>query len=152
MGASTIIAWMGGFIVLMVCFTNLLGLYNEHLSDVQGFYEYEKDVNGRYKTDFDITGVKYLGGSLELDVKNTGRERIIPWDKSGKLCLDLLVDGEWISHDSLATDVMNKTFDPRIWDPDEFLKVTAAKSLAAGNHTVTLVDCDGTKDVAVLSV
>lgn len=152
MGFSTIVAWIGAFTVILLFAATVIDVHNSYIDDMTGFYKFEKDFNDRYRMNFIIEAAGYSNGVITVDAKNSGSKPIPLKDSTNKDCLDLFIDSELIGRGDYSYELLNRTFDPLIWDPDEYLRIDIADALNAGNHTVAVVDCNGLKSIGSFEV
>ena len=152
MGFSTIIAWLGVFLVLIVALVSLVSIYDAHLSDMEKFFEYEKEVNERYRTDYTISSAIYSPGRLDIVVLNSGRNQIKTTDVLGEKCLDIFVDGSYIKSGDYSLELANTTWNPLVWDPWEEMNIGVDCTLGSGTHSLVLVGCEGIKKTSSFSV
>lgn len=145
MGFSTIVAWMGVFMVLVIATFSLITMYTTHISDMNKIYVYEKELAKKAKSNFEIEHALYTFGRLEVHAKNTGNTLIKINETGVGRCIEAYLDGVWVNQSLFSTDILNTTWSPLLWDPDESLNISINKTVAYGPHVVSIVDCYGTK-------
>jgi len=90
------------------------------------------------RTEITITNATVNGTIANITCRNTGR-RVIDTD-----CLDLFLDSKLMERTGLDIIILNTTWQPTLWDPDEYLRIITNSTLdSAKNYTVSIVTCKG---------
>jgi archaellum component FlaG (FlaF/FlaG flagellin family) len=146
MGFDKIIAWMGVAVILTITLSAFFLIYNNTVADMHEFYKTDKQMLDQYKTGFSIENASYNdSGSIWVYAKNTGKGDIPLQNNKNNECIDVLIDNVWISKANFSANVTNNAYDSLIWNPKEYLNVIVNQNLAAGMHTLTIVECHGLK-------
>lgn len=146
MGYAVAIAWIGVLVITVSSCYSLLEMQTAYVKDVSDYYEYEEEVAEQQRGAINITRANYSTDLLEISAKNTGSSVLALTDERIGKCTDVIIDGVWMAHDNVSTDVYNRSINPLLWDPTEFARILVNSSLAAGSHNLTVVSCRGAKD------
>jgi len=146
MGYAVAVAWIGVLVITVSACYSLLEMQTGYVNDVSDYYSYEKDVADQQRAAINVTRVNYSTNLLEISAKNIGSSVLVFTDAHGANCTDVIVDGLWMGHNNITTDLYNKTIDPLLWDPTEYAKLLVNISLAAGSHNLSVVGCTGAQD------
>jgi hypothetical protein len=152
MGYAVAIAWIGVLIITVSACYSLFEMQTAYVQDVSEFYSYEKEVADQQRATINVTGANYSTNLLEISLKNIGPSVLVFTDSHGANCTDVIIDGLWMSHSNITSALYNKTINPRLWDPTEYAKLLVNRTLSAGSHNLTVVECNGAQDDTTFSI
>jgi hypothetical protein len=152
MGYAVAIAWIGVLVITVSSCYSLLQMQTAYVQDVSDFYTYEKEVADQQRAAINVTRANYSTNLLEISARNTGPSVLVFTNAHGEKCTDIIIDGVWISHSNITSDLYNKTINPLLWDPTEYAKLLVNRTLAAGSHNLTVVECTGAQDDTAFSI
>jgi archaellum component FlaG (FlaF/FlaG flagellin family) len=152
MGYAVAIAWIGVLIITVSACYSLFEMQTAYVRDVSDFYSYEKEVADQQRSAINITRANYSTNLLEISAKNIGSSVLVFTNARRGNCTDVIIDGVWMSHGNITTALYNKTINPLLWDPTEYAKLLVNRTLAAGNHNLSVVECSGAQDDATFII
>ena len=107
--------------------------------EVKGQTSYLKQ---RLDTSINLASVSTPSGDVILWVINDGKTTL---DVN---CTDLYLDRDYVARSAIDEMViLNTSFDPGLWNPDEWVRITTTYATDDGNwHEARVVTCNGVSD------
>jgi hypothetical protein len=129
------------FVCAVIIISGLLMVMDDLVASSFYLRETQKPLREHHGTEMDLAGFNYTNYStpdrVELywrDVGNTVLETN---------CLDLFIDTLRIERENLTLTLLDTSFDPDFWNPDEVIEVETLTDLSVGEHAARLVACNG---------
>ena len=143
MGLSTTYANIILFVLILTIIYVLMSEFSDYFTKTTPEVKYQgKYLKERLDTSILLSSVTTDGNDVILYVINDGKTTL---DVN---CTDLYVDREWIKPSDIDERLLlNTTFDPGLWNPEEWVRVTTTYPTDDGQaHEAKLVTCNGVSD------
>jgi len=148
MGLTTVLAYAMLFTVLMGAIVGLVMVFNDYIENTARNLDRQIELSSSQRgTDIEITSFSYTYTTTEnitINVSNVGHTLL------ETSCIDLFIAREWMKTPSFTVTLLNTTFNPELWDPDEDIGIKTQKGLEAEDE-IKVVTCDGVFDTYIFS-
>jgi archaellum component FlaG (FlaF/FlaG flagellin family) len=143
MGFSTVAAQIMFFIAVVGISAGLIAVFGNYLDQAKGaMSDKQQYIVGQLRTDIAISNIDNSSGHLIIYVKNVGKEQL----KTS--CMNLYVDGSWVSLTSERITDPTTTNPVDYWAPEGTVKINPSSAALVGGqvHEAKLVTCNGVTD------